>query len=170
MKAGMRIFVSTAIAAALLAMQAPAGAAAPPYAALAKALGTPVLGDSFGPADKSQLLLKFVPSGQTTKNWKKMTTVSILKVAPGNTDTATRAVITRLQAELKTRHATVRAFDRSPASPVTCYFEFVAGGDTEKGIVYSPDPGFVTVAQVGAKNGGSISSDDVKRLKSVIGR
>ena len=99
-----------------------------------------------------------------------MTTVSIVKVPPAETDSAARGVITRLQAQLKSRHATVRAFDRSLLPPITCYFEFTAAGDTEKGVVYSPDPGFVTVAQIGAKNGVQVSASDVKRLKSLIGR
>jgi len=171
MNPDMRAFTALLIAvAALPAVVVPAVAADPPYLPLAKELGTPVLGYSFGPHDKSQMLLKFVPNGQTATAWKKMTTVSIVKVAAADTDSATRAVITRLQGQLKTRHATVRAFDRSPIAPITCYFEFTAGGETNKGIVYSPDPGFITVAQVGSKNGGSISSMDVKQLKRLIGR
>jgi hypothetical protein len=169
MKHAMRV-ISSAVVALVVAASTPAFAADPPYMALGRALGTPVLGYSFGPPDKSRMLLKFVPDGQTPNAWKKMTTVSILKVAPGDTDAATRGVITRLQTQLKARHASVRAFDRSPVAPLTCYFEFTAGGETEKGIVYSPHPGFVTVAQVGSKNGGSISSNDVRELKHVIGR
>ncbi len=166
----MRGILATGLAAVLLATASPARAVDPPYLKLAQALGTPELADSYGPRDKSRLLLHFVPRGQTAKNWKKMTTVSIVKVTAADTDVATRGVITRLDARLKARRANVRVFDRSLIPPITCYFEFSAGGETQKGIVYSPDPGFVTVAQVGAKNGGSVGSDDVKKLKSIIRR
>jgi hypothetical protein len=164
----MRGFLVAAFAAFALATSAPANAVEPPYAKLAKALGTPVLADSIGPADKSRLLLKFVPNGQTARNWKKMTTVSILRVAPADTDSATRGVITRLQAQLQARHARIRTFDRSPIPPVTAYFEFSADGETSSGIVYSPDPGFVTVAQIDTKAGNAIASRDVRTLKSIV--
>jgi hypothetical protein len=162
--------IVTLVAALMLATFGPASAGDPPYLALGKALGTPVLGYSYGPADKSQLQLKFVPDGETVKDWKKMTTVSIVKVTDADTDLTTRSVIAKLQAQLKERHATVHTFDQSPLAPVTCYFEFSADGELEKGVVYSPHPGYVTVAQVGSKDGGSISAADVKELKSLIGR
>jgi len=164
----MRGFIVAALAAFALTSAAPASAAEAPYAKLAKALGTPVLADSIGPADKSRLLLKFVPTGQTATNWKKMTTVSILKVQPADTASATRGVIARLQTQLKARHATIKTFDRSPLPPLTAYFEFSADGESSSGIVYSPDPGYVTVAQVDTKSGNPVSSRDVKLLKSII--
>ncbi|MBD5633016.1 MAG: hypothetical protein IAI49_00945 [Candidatus Eremiobacteraeota bacterium] len=37
-----------------------------------------------------------------------------------------------------------------------------------KGVVYSPTLGYVTAAQVDAKNGGTVSSADVAKLKSLL--
>lgn len=145
-------------------------AVSPPYLKLAEAVGTPNLANSSGAKDKSLLLLNFVKRGETMSRWTKMTTVSILHVQAADTDTATRGVMLRLRATLKVKHAKIVTFDEHPVPPVSGYFEFLAGGETQKGIVYSPSPGFVTVAQVGAKNGGRVSANDVKRLKSVIGR
>jgi len=141
-----------------------------PYAKLGDVLGTPKLAYSLGPKDKSQLLLKFVRDGEDDQAWTKMTTVSILKIQPKDTEAAGRGVIAKLRDELKTRHATIYAFNESePDLPATCYFSFAAGGEIEKGVVYSPTPGFVTVAQVGAKfDHNTIATHDVLVLKSLL--
>jgi len=141
-----------------------------PYAKLGDVLGTPKLAYSLGPKDKSQLLLKFVRDGEDEQAWTKMTTVSILKIQPKDTETAGRGVIAKLRDELKTRHATIYAFNESdPDLPATCYFSFAAGGEIEKGVVYSPSPGFITVAQVGAKSDhNTIATHDVLVLKSLL--
>ncbi len=147
-----------------------AGAAAPPpYLKLAQALGTPALADSYGTPDKSQLLLKFVANGESLKRWTKMTTVSILKVPSQDTDGAIRDVVSRMKALLAKRKVKVVRFDRSLASPPTAYFEFETSGERDHGVIYSPHSGFITVAQISAKSGGSFSSDDVRKLKSIIG-
>jgi len=148
---------------------APAGAEDVPYAKLGDVLGTPKLAFSLGPKDKSQLLLKFVPAGQDDKVWTKMTTVSILQVQEKDTETASRGVIAKLRDELSTRHAKIISFNESDAAlPATCYFEFTADGETQKGIVYSPTPGFVTVAQISAKSARTIAPHDIAVLKSLI--
>jgi hypothetical protein len=149
---------------------APALAAEPPYLKLAQELGTPHLADSAGPRDKSRLLLHFVPEGENATTWTKMTTVSILKVRQADTDQATRSVIVHLRDALKQRHATIETFDESPLPPVTCFFEFRTGDEMDKGIVYSPDPEFVTVVQLAAKVAETFSPDDVKALKAVISK
>jgi hypothetical protein len=147
----------------------PAAAEDVPYAKLGNILGTPKLAYSLGPKDRSQLLLKFVPAGQDDKAWTKMTTVSILKVQEKDTETAGRGVIAKLRDELTTRHAKIFIFDESDAAlPVSCYFAFAADGETQKGIVYSPTPGFITVAQVSAKSAHTIAPHDVAVLKSLI--
>ena len=154
-------------------MSAPALAGPPPYLKLAEAVGTPHLADSEGPADKSRLVLKFVPAGQSAKEWTKMTTVSILKLPPNDltesaTQSAVRGVIRTLKDDLKVRKVKIETFDESPLEPATCYFEFSEDGETQKGVVYSPERGFVTIAQVGSKNGGDISGSDVDFLKHII--
>ena len=147
-----------------------AGNNPPPYLKLAQALGTPNLVESEGPKDKSRLLLHFVPDGEDAKTWTKMTTISILKIPSSDTETATRGVIRDLRDALKDRHATIDVFDESPLPPVTCFFEFTADGETQRGVVYSPDPGFVTVAQLGLKDGAALGPDDLKTLKGLIGQ
>jgi hypothetical protein len=161
----------TFLAAALLWLAAPAVAADAPYAKLGNLLGTPKLAYSFGPKDKSALLLKFVPAGEDDKAWTKMTTVSIVKVLPKDTEAAGRGVIAKLRDELKKRQVKVETFAESDiADPASCYFEYSADGEHQKGIVYSPTPGFVTVAQVGAKSIHGITQHDVAVLKSLIHR
>jgi hypothetical protein len=157
------------LAAAVLLAAAPALATEAPYAKLGVILGTPKLAYSFGPKDKSQLLLKFVPTGQDDKAWTKMTTVSILKIPAKDTEVAGRGVITKLHDELKKRQVKIESFEVSPpASPATCYFEYSGEGEHQKGVIYSPTPGFVTVAQVGAKSTKSITPHDIAVLKSLI--
>lgn len=154
----------------LLVATAPALAANdPPYLKLAQELGTPHLAFSEGPADKSYLQLKFTPDGETAANWTKMTTVSIVKV-PVKSDTGptTRGVIRTLRDALKERKVHILVFDESPLSPATCYFSFEEEGQEQKGIVYSPAAGYVTTAQVGAQNGGTITDADVKTLKAIF--
>ena len=97
-----------------------------------------------------------------------MTTISILKVPETDTDGAVRGVIAELRDELKANKAKVATFDEAPLAPVTCYFEFEGDGEDQKGIVYSPTPGFVTVAQVGVKGGETIDQKDAAFLKSII--
>lgn len=147
----------------------PASAEDVPYAKLGDVLGTPKLAFSLGPKDKSQLLLKFVRDGEDEQDWTKMTTVSILKVPQKDTEAAGRGVIAKLRDELKTRHAQIDAFNESEADlPATCYFAFTADGEIEKGVVYSPAPGFVTVAQVGAKSAHVIATRDILVLKGLL--
>ncbi len=165
------MFRVVVVLALLLALGvAPVLAAEPPYLKLAQELGTPHLADSAGPSDKSRLLLHFVPQGQTATNWTKMTTISILKVSQTDTDQATRTVIRDFRDALKPRHATIETFDESPLTPVTCFFEFRTDDEMDKGIIYSPDPGFVTVAQVAVKTPQTFGSDDAKALKAVIAK
>ena len=97
-------------------------------------------------------------------------TISILKVPTTRADTesAARGVIVRIRDGVRERKAAIQTFDESPISPVTLFYEFSGDGDTSKGVVYSPAMGYVTVAQVDAKNGGSISSADIEKLKSLI--
>jgi hypothetical protein len=154
----------------LLAAWPVAAANDPPYLKLAKILGTPHLAESSGTPDKSRLLLHFVPEGEDSKNWTKMTTVSILKVPETDTEGATRGVIVELRDELKENKAKIATFDESPLAPVTCYFEFNADDEDQRGVVYSPSPGFVTVAQVAIRGGGSVADKDVAFLKSIIAK
>ena len=155
---------------ALLAFGTSVSAAEPPYLKLAQALGTPDLASSKGAADKSQLQLRFGKDGESQKAWTKMTTVSIVKVPSDETDSATLGVITTFHDTLKSRHVHVDRFDAASGAPYTCYFEYHVGGETDKGIAYSPHAGFVTIAQVAVKADGAITSDDVKTLLTVIGR
>lgn len=159
-------------AVALLAFgaSASANAAEPPYLKLAQALGTPDLASSEGPADKSQLELRFAKSGESKDNWTKLTTVSIVKVPSSDTDRATRGVIATFHDTLKSRHVHVDRFDAASEKPYTCYFEYHVGSERDKGIAYSPHAGFVTIAQVAEKAGDTITDDDVKTLLTVIGR
>jgi hypothetical protein len=162
----MRRFLFFTLSLALLA--APAMAGPPPYLKLAQALGTPHLAESTGPKDKSRLLLHFVREGEDEKNWTKMTTISILKVPETDTEGATRGVAHELRDGLKESKAHVDTFDESPLPPVTVWFEFTGDGEDQKGVLYSPAPGFVTVAQVGVHNGGTIDEKDVAYLKGLI--
>jgi len=134
-----------------LAVGAPADAAQAPYRKLAQVLGTPELANSIGPKDRSQLLLHFVRKGETYARWTKMTTVSIVRVPSNDTDGATRGVIARLRARLRATHVSLGTFDQSPIPPVSGYFTFRAKDESDAGIVYSPSPGFVTVAQLGVR-------------------
>jgi hypothetical protein len=143
----------------------------PPYAQLAQAFGTPHLAYSEAPPDKSKMLLKFVPDGEDDKSWTKMTTVSIVKLPPdADTEAAARGVIRTLHDEFTSRHVEIDAFDESLLPPATCYFEFTSDGETERGVVYSPAAGYVTVAQLGIRNGGAITPNDLKQLKTIIRR
>jgi hypothetical protein len=155
---------------AFLVTASPAAAGDPPYMKLARALGTPHLASSAGPKDHSYLLLKFTPDGQTEVKFTKLTTISILRVdpTPADTEAAARGVIVRLRDEAKARKATIASFDESPLAPVTLYYAFSGDGDTSRGIVYSPQPGYITAVQIDAKNGGVIPDADVSTLKTVI--
>ncbi len=156
---------------ALIATAAPASADGdPPYLKLAQALGAPHLADSTGPADHSYLQLKFTPDGQSAQKFTKLVTISILKVPTTRADTesAARGVIVRLRDEVKTRHAQIQTFDESALAPATLFYAFSGDGDTSKGVVYSPQAGYVTAAQVDAKNGGTISRADVDKLKNLL--
>ena len=162
--------INPIVAALFAALATSAVAADAPYAKLARALETPVLADSLGPRDKSRLLLKFVRTGETLKDWNKLTTVSILRVNAADTDTATFGVIDRFKKELVQRHMRIDTFDRTPGKPYTAYFAYHAGGEFDKGIAYSPAAGFVSVIDVSQRKSGTITSQDVKILKSIIGR
>jgi len=162
--------VPFAAAVLLAAAAAPARAGDPPYLKLAQELGTPQLLDSAGPDDKSRLLLHFIPDGEDGKTWTKMTTISILKVAEADTDTALRGVIGQLRDALKERHAEIEAFDESPLAPVSCFFEFSVDDEADRGVVYSPNPGFVTVAQYALRTGQAMDPDALKLIKSLAGR
>jgi hypothetical protein len=164
-----KIFLAV-VAIATLALRAPAGAVEPPYLKLARALGTPDLANASGPKDHSQMLLHFVRGGESYARWTKMTTVSIVRVPPGDNDGATRGVIARLRARLSAAHANIQSFDQSPIAPVSGYFAFRAKNESDAGIVYSPSPGYVTVAQLGVRGAQAISKSDIARLKSVIRR
>jgi hypothetical protein len=162
------MFRLSILALSFAVLASPALANDPPYLKLAEALGTPHLAESTGPADKSRMLLHFVKDGEDGKNWTKMTTVSIIKVPETDTQGAARGVIVELRDELKENKAKIATFDETPLAPVTCFFEFSADGEDQKGIVYSPSPGFVTVAQVGVKDGATIDPKDVEFLKKII--
>jgi len=164
-----RPFLAVPLVLAVVAA-APVGASEAPYAKLARVLGTPALANSSGPADRSQLLLHFVRNGESYRNWTKMTTVSIVRVPANDTDGATRGVIDRLRKRLASTHAAVGAFDQSPIPPISGYFTFRAKGESDAGIVYSPSPGFVTIAQLGARAGARITPGDIARLRHVIGK
>jgi hypothetical protein len=168
MKQAMRRLTAFAVAMLWAGAAARAATGEPPYAKLANVLGTPKLAYSQGPKDKSQLLLKFVPDGETATKWSKMTTISILKVPEKDTESAGRGVIAKLRDLLKSKHAKIQTFDESPIAPFTCYFVYTVEGSTQKGIVYEPALGFVTVAQVGAKYASDISHHDALVLKGII--
>ena len=155
---------------AVLAVAAPALASDPPYLPLAKFLGTPHLASATQTPGKTQMLLKFVPGGQSATSWKKLSTFSILKVPAADTDGATRGVIVRYRDALRSRHAKIATFDENPLSPANAYFEFSAAGESHKGVVYSPHEGFVTVIDLAVKNGGAIGDGDVTALKKTAGR
>ncbi len=159
-----------AAAGASLALAPSAGAAAPPDRKRAPARGTPNQAASTGPADKSALELKFARNGETPDRWTKLTTVSIVKIPGDDTSGATLGVITTFHDTLTARHVHVDRFDTAAAKPYTCYFEYHIGSERDKGIAYSPHAGFVTIAQVAEKLNDTITGDDVKTLKSIIGR
>lgn len=161
---------ATIVALTILRGPSPARAADPPYLKLAQALGTPDLANSAGPKDRSTLLLHFVRGGDVYPKWTKMTTVSIVKIPEGDTENATRGIIDRLYKRLKSTHVKIVTFDRSPIAPVTSYFVFRLKNESDAGIVYSPSPGYVTVAQLEARGREKISSDDIAALKAVIGK
>lgn len=149
---------------------APASAGDPPYLRLAQMLGAPHLADSTGAADHSYLQLKFTPNGQSADKYTKLVTISILRVpsTAAETESAARGVIVRLRDRVRDRKADIQTFDESPIAPVTLFYEFSGDGNASKGVVYSPQPGYVTAAQVDAKNGGTISSADVAKLKGLL--
>jgi hypothetical protein len=169
---GLPVPVLVALATALVFAAAPGRAAAgdPPYLKLAEALGAPHHADSNGPPDKSYLQLKFVPDGESADKFTKLVTISILKVPATRaaTEAAARGVIVRLRDGLKDRHADIQTFDESPIPPVTLFYEFSGDGDVSKGVVYCPMAGFVTAAQIDAKNGGHVTDDDVAILKKLL--
>ncbi len=138
----------------------------PPYLKLAQALGTPTLATSSGPKDKSQLGLVFVRAGETATKWTRMTTVSIIKIPESDTEAAKRDVIVRVRKRIASVHAHVTAFDESPIAPVSATFAFTVKAERDAGLVYSPRAGFVTVAQLIAKDG-KITSNDLAILKRV---
>ena len=168
----MRIFPSLAamLTVTFATFATTAVAADAPYAKLAVALDTPVLANSVGPRDKSRLLLKFVRSGETLAGWNKLTTVSILRVDAADTDPATYGVIDRFKKELLQRHVRIDTFDLKPVKPYSAYFAYHLGGEFDKGIAYSPAAGFVSVIDVSQRKSGTITTRDVKILKSIIGR
>jgi hypothetical protein len=166
----MRKVIAATIALLVSGGPIAAGAADAPYLKLAQALGTPDLASSIGPEDKSDLEVKFAKAGETATAWTKLTTVSIVKVPAEDTGEATLGVISTFHDTLVARHVHVDRFDTSSAKPYTCYFEFHLGTERDKGIAYSPQPGYVTIAQVAEKLDTTITSDDVKVLKSIIGR
>jgi hypothetical protein len=137
---------------------------------LAQALGAPHLADSVGPSDHSSLQLKFVPEGESADKFTKLVTISILKVPATGADTeaAARGVIVRLRDSLREKKATIESFDESPISPVTLFYAFSGDGDKARGVVYSPATGYVTAAQIDAKNGGTVSAADVTKLKGLL--
>jgi len=142
----------------------------PPYIKLARLLGTPQLARAVQPRDKSRLLLQFVRPGESTSHWSKMTTVSIAVVPRPETQAAAYGIIDRFHRDLEQRHARIDAFDLRPIKPYSAFFSFQAGGERDQGIAYSPTLGYVTIAQVAEKKSGAISKNDVKVLKSLIGR
>ena len=64
----LRTLLASLALVATVAAGLPALAADPPYLKLAQALGTPHLADSAGPADHSQLQLKFTPTAKRPTN------------------------------------------------------------------------------------------------------
>ena len=159
-----------ALAAFILASLGTASAADAPYAKLANELGVPNLADSTGPSDKSQLQLRFVKTGETKDEWTKQLTVDIAKVDPNDTDGSTYAAIEQFQHELNVRHVHVDIFDVSPLKPYTAYYEFHVGTETDRGVAYSPSTGFVAFAQLAEKQTTTVTPDDIKTLKAVVGR
>ncbi len=166
---GSRIFliVPFLIAAGIAGATA---AAPPPYLKLAQLLGTPKLAYAAQPGDKSRLLLEFVRPGDSTTHWSKMTTVSIAVVSKPETQTATYGIIDRFRRNLLHRRIRIETFDLTPVKPYSVFFAFTAAGERDQGIAYSPASGFVTIAQVAERRHGAISNNDVKVLKSMIGR
>jgi hypothetical protein len=156
--------------AVLIVTGAPALAGDPPYLKLAQELGTPQLANSVGPSDHSYLQLKFVPDGESGDRYTKLVTISILKVAPTEAETgaAARGVIVRLRDAIRERKATIESFDESPLAPVTLFYAFSGDGVVSKGVVYAPTMGYVTAAQIDARNGGTVSPADVAKLKSLL--
>ncbi len=159
-----------AVVVALLARGTTAQAAEPPYAKLARILGTPQLAHAEQPRDKSRLLLQFVRPGESLAHWTKLTTVSIVVVNRPETQPATYGVIDRFKRELAQRHVRIDTFDLKPIKPYSVFFSYQGNGQRDQGIAYSPATGFVTIAQVAEKKKGTISTNDVRFLKSVIGR
>ncbi len=158
---------AVALAALSLSRALPVDAADPPYLKLAQALGTPKLVSSVGARDKSQLGLTFVRANESLGHWTKMTTVSILKVPEADTESAKLGVIARLHAKIQSLGARVKRFDVTKAAPANAYFAYAAKSDTDAGFVYSPQAGYVTVAQLQTKPGASISARDVTALQNV---
>lgn len=167
----MRILpLALAVAAAVPAAAAAANDNAPPYEALAKALGVPSLVNSVGPKDKSQLQLQFAKDGQSATDWTKLLTVNITEVPVDETSDSTYEIVQNFKQSLDDRHVHVDTFDSSSVKPYSTYFEFHVGSERDRGVIYSPHPGFVTIAQLAEKADDTITDDDLKILKEVAGR
>ncbi len=158
-----------ALAVALAVPVAAVAANTPPYQPLADMLGVPALIGSIGPKDKTQLQLKFAKEGQTEADWTKLLTIDIAEVPADETADSTYSIIETYKAGLSTRHVHVDTFDTSPLRPYATYFEFHVGTERDRGVIYSPRAGFVTIAQLAEKTDDTISSADVKRLKELAG-
>ncbi len=161
------VVAALAVAIAMPAVASRALAGDPPYLKLAQALGTPTLATSSGPKDKSQLSLAFVRAGENATTWTRMTTVSIIRIPEADTEAAKRDVIVRVRKRIASLHAHVTAFDEEPVVPVSATFAFTVKAERDAGLVYSPRAGYVTVAQVTAKNGATIAPSDLAILKRV---
>lgn len=157
---------------ALVALPTAASAASnvPPYQALATALGVPALLDSTGPKDKSQLQLHFAKDGQSTSDWTKLLTIDITQVPVDETSDSTVTIVQNFKQELDDRHVHLDAFDSTSVKPYSTYFAYHVGSQRERGVIYSPHPGFVTIAELAEKTDDTITPDDLKILKELAGR
>jgi hypothetical protein len=63
----------------------------------------------------------------------------------------------------------VSAFDVRDKLPPAAYFDYVMQGEINVGVIFSPLPGIVTIQQVAAHHPGVITSQDVRRIKALIG-
>ena len=147
----------------------PAIAELSPMEHLARDLGTPKVGYTARNDAHTHSTFEFVRPHETVKNWTKLFTVVATRVDVARTQKETRATIQRLREALAHSHAEVSAYDVREQTPPVAYFKYVIRGEINVGVVFSPQPGIVTVQQVAAHQAGVITAGDVRRIKALVG-
>jgi hypothetical protein len=139
---------------------------AAPYTEMAAALGAPVLAHGLTSADrKTQLLLEYLPSGDTIANWSRM--VSVNEAVEDNADSLAKViasmrkiVTTQGKAEFFT------AQDDKNGRP-TASFCYNMGVENTCGIIGEITPNVVTILQLQKRNN-AIGDEDRKTLQGLL--